>query len=168
MLSEYVVYAQRVNWASALSSPVEYLKRPLTVVRTFHKENFRVDFMAGLTVGVILLPQAIAFALIAELPPAMGLYAGVVGAFFGALWGSSWQLHTGPANAISLLVFSTLSSVAATGTPEYILAAGLLAVMAGVFQLLASPHNCSMSYRIEAVGIEQCCLIVISQNSQLT
>ncbi len=135
MLSEYAQYAQKVDWVSALSSPVDYLKRPLTVVRSFEKDTFRLDFMAGLTVGVILLPQAIAFALIAELPPAMGLYAAVVGAFIGALWGSSHQLHTGPANAISLLVFSSLASVVATGTTEYILAAGLLAVMVGVFQL---------------------------------
>ncbi len=135
MLSEYAQYAQKVDWASALSSPFHYLKRPLSVVRSFQKENFRGDLMAGLTVGIIMLPQGIAFALIADLPPAMGLYASIVGAFFGALWGSSAQLHTGPANAISLLVFSALSSVVATGSIDYILAAGLLAVMVGVFQL---------------------------------
>jgi SulP family sulfate permease len=136
MLSEYAQYAQKVDWVSALSSPVDYLKRPLTVVRSFQRKNFRFDFMAGLTVGIVLLPQAIAIALIAELPPATGLYASIVGAFFGALWGSSYQLQTGPVNAISLLVFSSLASVVATGTSEYILAAGLLAVMAGVFQLV--------------------------------
>lgn len=135
MLSEYAQYAQKVDWVSALSSPVDYLKRPLSIIRSLEKKNFRLDFMAGLSVGLIMLPQGIAFALIAELPPAIGLYASVIGAFFGALWGSSYQLHTGPANAISLLVFSSLASVVATGTQEYILAAGLLAVMVGVFQL---------------------------------
>ena len=72
--------------------------------------------MAGLTVAVILLPQAIAFALIAELPPQMGLYAAVIGGIVGALWGSSNQIHNGPTNAISLLVLSTLSSTAIPGT----------------------------------------------------
>jgi SulP family sulfate permease len=91
--------------------------------------------IAGITVAVILLPQAIAFALIAELPPQMGLYAGIVGALIGALWGSSNQIHTGPANAISLLIFGSLISFVEPGTPEFMLAAGLMAVMVGVFQL---------------------------------
>ena len=92
--------------------------------------------LRGLTVAVILLPQAIAFAIIAELPPQMGLYAAVIGGLAGALWGSSNQIHNGPTNAISLLVLSTLSSPAVPGTPEYILAAATLALMVGVFQLL--------------------------------
>ncbi len=83
-----------------------------------------------------MLPQAIAFAIIAELPPQMGLYAAIIGAIFGGLWGSSNQMHTGPANAISLLIFSTLSGLYAVGSPEYIIAAGMMAFMVGIFQLV--------------------------------
>ncbi len=131
-----VEYAQRVDWRSLMVSPWHYLQRPYRIVRSYDKVDFRPDLIAGLTVGVILLPQAIAFALVAELPPFMGLYAALIGAFFGAMWGSSDQLHTGPTNAVSLLVFSSLSSVVVAGTGDYILAAGLLAVMVGVFQFL--------------------------------
>ena len=95
----------------------------------------RSDLIAGVTVAVVLLPQAIAFALIAELPPAVGLYAAIVAAIVGALWGSSNQLHTGPTNSTSLLVLATLLPIAAVGTPEYLAAAGLMAVMVGVFQM---------------------------------
>ncbi len=68
--------------------------------------------LTGLTVAVVLLPQAIAYAMIAELPPQMGLYAAIVAAMVGALWGSSRHLHTGPTNATSLLVLASLLSVA--------------------------------------------------------
>ncbi|NIO63958.1 MAG: sulfate transporter, partial [Gammaproteobacteria bacterium] len=54
----------------------------------------------------------------------------------GALWGSSHQIHTGPTNALSLLVLSALLTIARPGTPEFIVAAGLMAVMVGVFQVV--------------------------------
>lgn len=113
-----------------------YFSQPVRFFRAYDRNNFRPDLIAGLTVGVIGLPQAIAFALIAELPPEMGLYATIIGAIVGGLWGSSNQTQTGPANAISLLVLSSLLAVATPGTSEFIVAAGLLAVMAGVFQLV--------------------------------
>ncbi|MFC1976510.1 SulP family inorganic anion transporter, partial [Chloroflexota bacterium] len=114
-----------------------FFLQPLRLFRTYNlRSNLRPDLMAGLTVAVILLPQAIAFALIAELPPEMGLYAAIVGAVVGALWGSSHHAHTGPTNAISLLVLSVLLTIAMPGTPEFIVAAGMMAVLVGVFQLL--------------------------------
>jgi SulP family sulfate permease len=113
-----------------------YFLQPLRLFQTYERRNLQPDLMAGLTVAVILLPQAIAFAIIAELPPEMGLYTAIVGAVVGALWGSSNQIHTGPTNAISLLVLSVLLAIAVPGTPEFIVAAGLIAVMAGVFQLM--------------------------------
>ncbi len=112
-----------------------YLAEPARLIRGYERPNFRPDLIAGVTVAVILLPQAIAFSVIAELPPQMGLYAAVIGGLVGALWGSSNQTHNGPANAISLMVLSTLSSTAVPGTPEYLIAAGMLALMAGIFQL---------------------------------
>lgn len=91
--------------------------------------------MAGLTIAVILLPQSIAFALVAELPPEMGIYAAIIGAIVGGLWGSSDQVHTGPTNATSILVLSALLS--STNNPtEFIIAAGLLGIMSGIFQLV--------------------------------
>ena len=114
---------------------VRYLSRPVRLFQEYDRKDLKPDLIAGITVGVIALPQAIAFSIIAELPPEMGLYAIVVATLFGALWGSSHQMMTGPANAISLLIFSVLTGVAAVGSSEYIIAAGLMAVMVGVFQM---------------------------------
>ncbi len=109
---------------------------PLETLKAYDREQLRPDLIAGLTVAVILLPQAIAYALIAELPPAIGLYTAVVAALAGALWGSSYQLHTGPTNAISLLIASVLISIAAPGTKEYLALAALMALMVGLVQLI--------------------------------
>jgi SulP family sulfate permease len=117
------------------SIPFLFLQ-PVRLVRGYQRENLRPDLIAGITVAVILLPQAIAFALIAELPPQMGLFTAIVGAVVGALWGSSNQSHTGPTNAISLLVLSVLITIASPGTNEFILAAGMLAIMVGLLQLV--------------------------------
>ncbi len=119
----------------ALRPALRYLRRPVTLLRDYDRANFRPDLIAGLTVGVVLLPQAIAFSLLAELPPQMGLYTAIIGGIAAALWGSSDQLHTGPTNTISLLVLSTLIISAVPGSNQYVIAAGLLAVMAGVLQL---------------------------------
>jgi SulP family sulfate permease len=126
----------KVDIAATLRPIVYYLQRPLRLYRTYDRNNLRADAMAGVTVAVILLPQAIAFSIVADLPPKMGLYAAIVAAIFGGLWGSSNQTHTGPANAISLLVLSALPSMAVIGEERFIIAAGLMAVMVGVFQLV--------------------------------
>lgn len=126
----------KINVASLLEPISHYLQRPLRLFRDYDAENLRPDMMAGLTVAVILLPQAIAFATIAELPPQAGLYTAIVGAIFGALWGSSEQIFTGPTNAISILVLSALAGIIPPGTAEFVIAAGVMAVMVGVFQLV--------------------------------
>jgi SulP family sulfate permease len=113
--------------------PIQLLQ-PIRLFQTYPRENLRSDVLAGLTVAVILIPQAIAFTLIADLPVEMGLYAAILGAIAGGLWGSANQIHTGPANAISLLVASALITIAEPNSSAYILAAGMLAVMAGLFQ----------------------------------
>jgi SulP family sulfate permease len=66
----------------------------------------------------------------------MGIYTSIVGGIVAALWGSSSQTYTGPTNTISVLVLSVLSAAVPHGSPEFIIAAGLLAVMVGVFQLI--------------------------------
>ncbi|MCX7670276.1 MAG: SulP family inorganic anion transporter, partial [Anaerolineae bacterium] len=83
------------------------------------------------------VPQAIAYALIADLPPQTGLYTAIVGAIVGALWGSSHHLQTGPTNASSLLILPGLLAVATPGTPDYLRAAAMIAVLAGIIKLLA-------------------------------
>lgn len=125
-----------LNLGSWLQPMLFYLKRPLRLFQSYDRANLRPDIIAAITVAVIALPQGIAFAVIAELPPQMGIYATVVGGIVGALWGASNQVQNGPANAISLLVAASLVNIAAPGTQEFLLAAGLLAVMVGVFQLL--------------------------------
>ncbi len=112
-----------------------YFLQPVRLFKSYDRNNLRPDLMAGLTLAIILLPQAIAFALVAELPPQMGLYTAIVGAVVAALWGSSNHVYTGPSNATSLLVLSVLLTIGDPGTPDFIIAAGLMAVMAGMFQL---------------------------------
>jgi len=112
------------------------LLQPVHLLRTYDPRHLKSDLLAGLTVAVVLIPQGIAFALIAELPPEMGLYTAIFGALIAGLWGNSHHQHTGPANAMSLLVLSTLLIVAQTGTRQFIVAAGLLALLAGLAQLL--------------------------------
>ncbi len=118
-----------------LNQATAFLSRPKAIVTTYDKTNLRPDLVAGLTVAVVMLPQAIAYALIAELPPQTGLYAAIVASIVGALWGSSSHLNTGPTNAASLLVLSTLFTMAAPGSPEYVMLAGLMAVMVGLVRL---------------------------------
>ncbi|MBL8058560.1 MAG: STAS domain-containing protein [Anaerolineales bacterium] len=112
-----------------------FLLRPWAILRAYDPADLWPDFVAGLTVTVIALPQALAYALISELPPETGLYAAIVGAVVGGLWGSSHQLATGPTNTTSLLILATLLVVAVPGTPHYVAAAALLAVMVGVLRL---------------------------------
>jgi sulfate permease, SulP family len=127
----------RVDLRQAVEPAVRYLSRPLAILRSYDRESLRFDAIAGLTVGVIMLPQAIAFAILAELPPVMGLYAAVVGSIVGGLWGSSDQSHNGPTNANSILILSALLGAGfVPGSTNFVVAAGLMAVMAGVFQFV--------------------------------
>ena len=114
-----------------------FFTRPVRVLRHLEAAALRADLVAGLTVAVVMLPQAIAYAMIAELPPQMGLYAAIVASIAGALWGSSRHLHTGPTNAASLLTLAALLNVAPPGSPEFLVAAGYLALMVGAIKILA-------------------------------
>ena len=102
--------------------------------RTLSKETVKVDLMAGLTGAVIVLPQGVAFATIAGMPPEYGIYASIVPAIVAALFGSSWHLISGPTTAASIVMFSSLSGLAEPGSDEYISLAITLAFMVGVTQ----------------------------------
>ncbi|MHB0889272.1 SulP family inorganic anion transporter [Acidithiobacillus sp.] len=94
----------------------------------------RADLLAGLTGAIIVLPQGVAFATIAGLPPEYGLYTAMVPAIIAALFGSSWHLVSGPTTAISIVVFSALSPLAEPGSAHYIALALTLTLLTGLFQ----------------------------------
>ncbi|MFH1817616.1 MAG: SulP family inorganic anion transporter [Pseudomonadota bacterium] len=96
----------------------------------------RDDAMAGLTGALIVLPQGVAFATIAGMPPEYGLYAAMMPAIIAALFGSSWHLVSGPTTAISIAVFASVSPFAHPGTPEFISLVLTLTFLTGVFQLI--------------------------------
>jgi SulP family sulfate permease len=98
--------------------------------------TLRADLIAGLTGGLILVPQGVAFATIAGMPPEYGLYAAMLPAVVAALWGSSWHLVSGPTTAISIVVFATMSPLAEAGSPQYVQLVLSLTFLVGVFQLL--------------------------------
>jgi SulP family sulfate permease len=99
------------------------------------RETFKADLLAGLTGAVIVLPQGVAFATIAGLPPQYGLYTAMVTPIVAALFGSSYHLVSGPTTAISIVVFSAISHHASPGSPEFIAMALTLTFLAGVYQL---------------------------------
>jgi SulP family sulfate permease len=121
---------------AALKPAPYFFLRPLRIFQTYRRTFLQPDLIAGLTVGVVLLPQAIVFAILAGLPPEMGLYSAIVAAIVGALWGSSNHLHSGPTNTAAILILSTLAPLAAPGSSNYIAAAGVLAVLVGLFRLV--------------------------------
>lgn len=94
----------------------------------------RRDLLAGITGAVIVLPQGVAFAIIAGLPPEYGLYSAIVPAVIAALFGSSYHLISGPTTAISIVIFTTISQHASPATPEYIRMVLTLTFIAGIFQ----------------------------------
>jgi len=100
-----------------------------------NKDTLKADSMAGLTGAIIVLPQGIAFAAIAGMPPIYGLYTAMITPIIAALFGSSWHLISGPTTAISLVIFGTVSKFAIPESPEYIQFVLTLTLLAGVFQL---------------------------------
>ncbi|TWG79704.1 SulP family sulfate permease [Cupriavidus gilardii J11] len=97
--------------------------------------TLRADLLAGLLGAVLVLPQGVAFATLAGLPPQYGIYAAVVPCIVAALFGSSWHVMSGPTNANSLALFAMLSPVALAGSPEYINLALAVTILVGVLQL---------------------------------
>ena len=105
----------------------------LTWFRLVSKESIKADFFAGLTGAVIVLPQGVAFATIAGLPPEYGLYTAMVTPIVAALFGSSLHLVSGPTTAISIVIFSAISGHHGENlTPIQI--ALTLTFLAGVYQ----------------------------------
>ena len=101
----------------------------------YKKAWLKGDISAGLTVGVILIPQGIAYAMIAGLPPIYGLYTALIPQLVYAVLGTSRQLAVGPVAMDSLIVASGVSAIATVGTEHFVSLAILLAFMMGVIQI---------------------------------
>lgn len=102
----------------------------------YKKEFFKNDLGAGLAVGIMLIPQGIAYAMIAGLPPIYGLYTAMIPQMVYAIFGTSRQLSVGPVAMDSLIVASGVATLAEIGTEHFIEFAILLAFMMGVLQVL--------------------------------
>ncbi|TMM30012.1 solute carrier 26 family protein [Polaribacter aestuariivivens] len=102
----------------------------------YNKSLFKGDLVAGITVGIILIPQGIAYALIAGLPPIYGLYCALVPQVMYAIFGSSRQVAIGPVAMDSLIVATGVSTLALAGSDSYISIAILLALLVGTIQFI--------------------------------
>lgn len=118
----------RITWQTVTARP-DWIDR---VDRT----SLRRDFWAGLTGATVVLPQAIAFAAIAGLPPQAGFYTAMITPVVAGFLGSSWHAVSGPTTAISALVFGALSGIYPVGSAEFYNAAIVLALFVGFMQLL--------------------------------
>ncbi|QXD16804.1 sulfate permease [Rhodocaloribacter litoris] len=108
----------------------------LTWLPGYGREDLRGDLVAGLTVGVMLVPQGMAYALLAGLPPIYGLYASFVPLLIYPIFGTSRHLAFGPIAIDMLIVAAGLGLIVAPGSPRYVELAILLAAMVGTLQLL--------------------------------
>ena len=115
--------------------------RRLSPVRPWFREvsrdTLRADAIAGCTNAAIVLPQGVAFAIIAGLPPEYGLFTAIVVCAIAAFWGASKIMVSGPTTAISAVVFATLVEMATPGSVDYIALALTLTFMVGVLQLIS-------------------------------
>ena len=115
------------------------IKKVIPILEWLPKYNlslFKDDFIAGTTVSIILIPQGIAYALIAGLPPIYGLYCALVPQIMYAVFGSSRQVAIGPVAMDSLIVATGVSTLALAGSESYISIAILLALIVGVIQFI--------------------------------
>lgn len=108
---------------------------PLEWYTRVNKNTVAADAYAGLINAALVLPQGVAFATIAGLPPQYGLYTAIITAIVAALFGSSMIMISGPTTAISAVLFTTLSDFAAPGTAQYIEMALTLTILVGLFQI---------------------------------
>lgn len=100
-----------------------------------NRDTVRSDILAGLTGAIVVLPQGVAFAMIAGLPPVYGLYTAMIPPIIAGLFGSSRHLISGPTTAISIVVFATVSHFAEPGSDQFIALALTLTFLAGIYQL---------------------------------
>jgi len=105
-------------------------------LKVYNRKDFNSDLVAGLVVSIMMIPQGLAYALLAGLPPEMGLYASILPIVAYAIFGSSRALSVAPAALLAIMTASFSSQFAAVGTPEYNGIAILLAFLSGIFLIL--------------------------------
>lgn len=105
-------------------------------LRKYNQAKFKSDLLSAFIVIAMLVPQGMAYAMLAGLPPIMGLYASILPMIIYAMVGGSPTLSIGPVAIISMMTFATLNPLFEVGSPVYIQAACLLAFMVGVISLL--------------------------------
>lgn len=103
---------------------------------SYEKSNLRGDLSAGMTVAVMLIPQGMAYAVLAGLPPVYGLYASILPLLLYAVFGTSRQLAVGPVAMVSLIIFAGISEFAQPGTERFIQLAILATLGVGVIQTM--------------------------------
>ena len=111
------------------------LSRILPIIEwggSYRRSDIKGDIPAGLTIGAMLVPQAMAYAMLAGLPPEVGLYASTVPLIAYALFGTSRQLAVGPVAIVSLITAATLAPIVEQGAASYLAAAAVLALLVGV------------------------------------
>lgn len=108
----------------------------LATLRDYQKKDLRGDFTAGITVAIMLIPQGMAYAVLAGMPPVYGLYASIVPLLLYALLGTSRQLAVGPVAMVSLLIVAGVGELADVGSDRFIHLAIMTALGVGVFQFL--------------------------------
>ena len=101
----------------------------------YRRDQLVGDIVAGLIVAIMLVPQAMAYSMLAGLPPQVGLYASIVPLMLYSMFGTSNSLAVGPVAMISLLVLTGVSKLATPGSPEFIELCLTLALMVGVLQI---------------------------------
>ena len=116
-----------MNWQLPFSKWLPEYKNPGII---------RADVLAGLTGAIVVMPQGIAFALLAGMPPQYGLYAAMVPCLIAALFGSSRLMVTGPANAISLTTMALIAPLALPESNTYVSYVLTLSFLVGIIQLV--------------------------------
>ncbi|GGX87995.1 sodium-independent anion transporter [Litchfieldella qijiaojingensis] len=128
-----------------MTSPTDIRRQPARLQRWLPflgwlprqtSRSLRADAIAGLTGAVLVVPQGVAYALLAGLPPEYGLYTAIVPAVLAAMFGSSRHMVSGPTAALSIALFATLQPFAEAGSSEFITLVLTLTFLAGAFQLL--------------------------------
>lgn len=120
-------------------SSLKFMERYLPILdwgRRYDKDTLTNDAVAAVIVTIMLIPQSLAYAILAGLPPEMGLYASILPLVAYAIFGTSRALAVGPVAVVSLMTAAAVGELAAVGTPEYATAAITLAFLSGLFLLV--------------------------------